>query len=69
MNTSRSLSTLPPRHAAADSPVAAKGCALTLNKLTLATFVVAVVGFAGTAFAAAPVDCAVQAPVAVSAPR
>ncbi len=70
MDTSTSLSTSPQRHAAADSSVAAKGCALTLNKLTLATFVIAVVGFAGTAFAAAPTDCATyQAPAETSATR
>ena len=69
MDTPRSLSKLPHRREAADQSGAAKGCALTLNKLTLATFVIAVVGFAGTAFAAAPVDrVAYQAPIEASAP-
>lgn len=35
-----------------------KSCALNL---TLATFVIAVAGFASTAFAAKPIDCSFQA--------
>jgi hypothetical protein len=69
MDTTRSRSKMPRRLAATKAPGTAKGCALSRNKLTLATFVIAVVGFAGTAFAAAPLDCAVQAPATVSASR
>ena len=70
MDTSTSLSKLPHRRAAADQSGKTKGCALTLNKLTLATVFIAVVGFAGTAFAAAPLDrVAYQAPVEASTTR
>lgn len=67
MDTYSSLSTTPHKRAPADPST--PGCVLSRNKLTLATLVVAVVGFAGTAFAAAPIDCAVQFPAAISTTR
>ena len=54
------------RRAASGPADGVKACPLTLNKLTLATLVVAVVSFAGTAFAAVPPECAAQAPVEAS---
>ena len=69
MDYSKFRSTAPRRRVATGPSNDVKACALTLNKLTLATLVIAVVGFAGTAFAAAPIDCAVQAPAAVSSTR
>ena len=46
-----------------------KACALTPHRLTLATLVIAVVSFAGTAFAATPAAGTAQGPVETSASR
>lgn len=41
-------------------------CRLGVNKLTLVTLVIAVAGFAGTAFAGTAPDCSIQALAAVT---
>jgi hypothetical protein len=53
MDTTRSLT---PPDVAGSAPrlQLGKGCTVSLNKLTLATLVIAVAGFAGTALAADP---------------
>ena len=40
---------------------AARGRVVNFNRLTIATLLIAVAGFAGTAFAAVPIDCTAQA--------
>ena len=69
MDCSKSRSILPSRRAATGPSNDVKACALTPHRLTLATLVIAVVGFAGTAFAATPAAGTVQGPVETSASR
>jgi len=52
-------------HSIANEPVA-EGCPGKPSKLALLTLVIALAGFAGTAFAGAPVACDVQAAAAAS---